>query len=331
MKTSMQMNTNMIVRFLLHLISAIGKRVLAAVLLAGMIYVAGCQLEPKSEPPKYAPITAAIASAVSVLDTVNHERNIKLTILDNSENEDGFNLEREIGGGSFSIIATLPQNSDSSFDFLDQDLPYYTTYYYRVYAHNVLGGSYSGTKSATTHPLQLETLYAELLDDAHIEQAYPQVQFGADPQISIKGKYGADEKRTLLKFNLPDPKSYIDWSVNPVAKLRLTKEAADIAYEGLRIDTQFLTEDFNEHAVTWQVCPAGNGNTVWRDRIYSEDSYVDVDITDALNNWVPWGPFQNRGILLFSSGDNTQYCTFYSKEDTSPSALPPQMRIEFYW
>jgi hypothetical protein len=73
---------------------------------------------------------------------------IKLTWSDNSDNEDGFKLERKEEGGTYTEIKTLPANTTS---YTDTGLKPNTTYYYRIRAYNSVGYSdYSNEANATT-------------------------------------------------------------------------------------------------------------------------------------------------------------------------------------
>ncbi|RLD15752.1 MAG: hypothetical protein DRI22_02075 [Caldiserica bacterium] len=75
---------------------------------------------------------------------------IELSWTDNSDNEDGFRIERKEAGGTYSEIATLPANTTS---YTDTGLNPETTYYYRVRAYNSFGTSgYSNEAHATTPP-----------------------------------------------------------------------------------------------------------------------------------------------------------------------------------
>jgi PKD repeat protein len=88
-------------------------------------------------------------AAPSDLDAVAASSSqIDLTWTDNSEDEDGFRIERSLDGSSFGEIETVDANVTS---FSDTDLAASTTYWYRVRAYNVAGNSdYSNTASATT-------------------------------------------------------------------------------------------------------------------------------------------------------------------------------------
>lgn len=73
---------------------------------------------------------------------------IELTWQDNSDNEDGFKIERKITGGSFKEVASVPADHHLYFD---SGLLHKTSYSYRVRAFNLAGFSdYSNDASATT-------------------------------------------------------------------------------------------------------------------------------------------------------------------------------------
>jgi hypothetical protein len=74
---------------------------------------------------------------------------LQLTWLDNSQNEDGFYIERKLGtNGTFSLIATVGPNVAS---YSDDNLADSTTYCYRVNAFNGAGSSaYTNQACGTT-------------------------------------------------------------------------------------------------------------------------------------------------------------------------------------
>jgi uncharacterized protein len=68
-----------------------------------------------------------------------YENDLVIKWIDNSDNEDGFKLERRKSGqGKFDIITTLPKNMTA---YRDEKLETNTTYYYRIYAYNSEGSS----------------------------------------------------------------------------------------------------------------------------------------------------------------------------------------------
>jgi peptidyl-Asp metalloendopeptidase len=100
---------------------------------------AGFRSAPSTTPPT-APSTAS-ATALA------HDR-IALQWADRSSDEQGFVIERAVGGGSFSQRATVGANVTS---FTDTGLIASTTYHYRIRAYNGAGSSaFSNVASATT-------------------------------------------------------------------------------------------------------------------------------------------------------------------------------------
>lgn len=68
-----------------------------------------------------------------------YEKDVVLSWKDNSDNEEGFRLERrKIGEGKFEIVQTLPPNMTA---FRDEGLEPGMTYYYRIFAFNAAGSS----------------------------------------------------------------------------------------------------------------------------------------------------------------------------------------------
>ena len=95
-----------------------------------------------SVPPPAAPSNLAVTSVFST--------QVSLSWTDNSNNEDGFKVERKTGaGGTYALVATLAANTTA---YTDTTVAAATTYYYRVKAFsNTLGSSgYSNEVSATT-------------------------------------------------------------------------------------------------------------------------------------------------------------------------------------
>ena len=88
----------------------------------------------------------ALAFLFAVSTLIGAELNI--TWNDNSDNEDGFLLERSINGTSFLLIDTLPPDAEETTDI---GLSPSTEYWYRIRAFNAAGNSgYSNIASATT-------------------------------------------------------------------------------------------------------------------------------------------------------------------------------------
>src|SRR4029077_7165516 len=90
-----------------------------------------------------------IFSALVWHEDISQAASLRLSWVDNSQNENGFDVERKAGtNGVFSTVVTLGSNVTS---YTDANLSDSTTYCYRVRAFNSVGGSpYSNEACATT-------------------------------------------------------------------------------------------------------------------------------------------------------------------------------------
>ena len=91
-----------------------------------------------------APVMPSNLTATSI-----SQSRIDLAWSDNSNNEEGFRIQRSpTGKGSWTVIANVPSNTTS---YSNTGLKSKTTYYYRVRAFNDVGNS------AFTEPVQMQT------------------------------------------------------------------------------------------------------------------------------------------------------------------------------
>ncbi|WP_461482674.1 M4 family metallopeptidase [Porticoccus sp.] len=107
-----------------------------------VVGISGLTVPGEATPP--AEPNGLSASAVS------HSQ-INLSWTDNSDNEDGFRIERASGGGSFAVVGSVGANVTS---YSDSSLDADTAYSYRVMAFSNSDGDsgYSNTAAATTNP-----------------------------------------------------------------------------------------------------------------------------------------------------------------------------------
>ncbi|BAL80363.1 fibronectin type III domain-containing protein [Caldisericum exile] len=97
-------------------------------------------IQPCGHPPN-APsnLTLEIASSTE----------IQIRFQDNSDNEDGFKIERKEPGGTYELIVVLPANLTL---YRDSNLQQNKIYYYRVSAYNSYGVSLYSNESSITTP-----------------------------------------------------------------------------------------------------------------------------------------------------------------------------------
>jgi len=98
---------------------------------------------------------------------------INLSWYDNSENEEGFNVERRVGStGSFEYIGETAPNSP---DYDDEEVQNGQTYYYRVNAYNNDGTSdYSNTVQMTYSTVSFDTVFTTSFEGYDLYQAPPE-------------------------------------------------------------------------------------------------------------------------------------------------------------
>jgi hypothetical protein len=159
---------------------------------------------------------------------------INLTWQDNSDDEDGFEVERSLDGTNFSRIDTVPADQTT---FSDTGLAQGTTYWYRVRACNAIGCSdYSNTARARTlaPPAAPQDLKAELIDEYVIGLWWTYynlspASISADVASNVDGFYvyravydptsissiSAKPRFVLIAELRPDARKYKDEKIEP--------------------------------------------------------------------------------------------------------------------
>lgn len=148
--------------------------------------------------------------------TTLSETEIQLNFTDNSDNENGFKLERKEPGGTYELIAVLPSNTTSH---KDTGLTPNTTYYYRVCAYNSYGASsYSNEANAITKkelaiPAKPTNLFASASSSTEIRLSWTDASDNEDGfKIERKTSGGSF---TEIKILTADSTTYTDTGLTP--------------------------------------------------------------------------------------------------------------------
>jgi hypothetical protein len=133
------------------------------------------------------------AAPTNLATTVIASNQIDLTWTDNSNNEDGYKIERKTGTGIYAEIASLGSNASS---YSNINLTASTSYTYRVYGYNTLGNSaYSNESSATTPaapslPAAPDNLTANAISSGEIQLSWTD-HAGDETGFKIERKTGS--------------------------------------------------------------------------------------------------------------------------------------------
>jgi len=108
---------------------------------------------------EYQPPPPPHAAPTNLVTVATSRVGIALTWKDNSDDEQGFKVERQVGGGEWTELARLPAGAVA---YADSPLPCGTTYAYRVRAFNPGGDtSSSDIAQATTKPCISQIIYVD--------------------------------------------------------------------------------------------------------------------------------------------------------------------------
>jgi hypothetical protein len=126
---------------------------------------------------------------------------IDLTWTDNSDNEQGFRIERSLDGQSFAEVASVGPNITS---FSDTGLSQGTTFFYRVFAFNAFGNSGASNVAAdTTQGPPIPVFPVISLDPTSIDFGSVRATQTATRTITIRNAGGSD----LVISAISDPAS----------------------------------------------------------------------------------------------------------------------------
>ncbi len=249
--------------------------------------------------PPQAP-TNLVATAIS-------SSAIKLIWTDNSNNETNFVIERSTDGTNFTQIAVPAANVTA---YMDNGLPPYTGYTYRVRARNAGGWSdYSNTVSATTSyipPLAPTNLQATTTSSGVVNLTWTD---NSDNETGFKVERSADGGVTFIQIAAPGPNVnvYSDTGLPPKTtytyRVRATNPYGDSDYSNI---VSVTTPDNPPQAPTNLVVTA------------KSPTQIDLSWTDNSNNETGFEIKRNdgSGSVVLTTGPNA---TTYSDTGLVPS------------
>lgn len=143
----------------------------------------------------------APTAPLNLVPAVVSSTQINLSWTDNSDNEEGYNLERKTGfGGTYSQVETIGVGTTS---YQDSGLDCNTEYYYRISAYNCAGSStFPNEVSATTSicpvtaptapsSLSVTATYARAIDLSWIDNSDNEYGFHLEIKTKATGTYAA--------------------------------------------------------------------------------------------------------------------------------------------
>jgi fibronectin type 3 domain-containing protein len=251
---------------------------------------------------------------------------IGLTWQDNSDNEDGFKIERSTSGSaSFSQIDTVGENVESYDDTTVDDG---TLYCYRVRAYNEAGNSGYSNVSCDTTPLFAPTgLSAVSVSDTQVDLTWQDnsaSETGYKIERSTSGSLGFSQIDTVGA----DEEEYSDTTVEEYIqycyRVRAYNDTGNSDYSNVSCSTSLLAAPTNLTAVplsstviklTWtDNTPYEDGYKIERQGSWSEVGDVGAGITEYLDTGLSGGTSYTYRVRAYADGT---YSAYSATETTS--------------
>jgi len=216
-------------------------------------------------PPPAAPSNLTLTSPV-----LNPDTTLQLAWTDNSTNETGFAIERRMGTGTYSEIATVGASVTS---YTDTGLTAGTPYSYRVRAWNAVGYSrYSDEVSDTTAQTGAVRTFAPVAD-AYVDSSVPNTNNGTKKELFVDA---SPVQQAYLKFQLAG----LTGNTVTSAKLRLYVTTNGSVKGGSA--AKVSNTSWGETTVTYNTRPAIDGPVLSTLGVVNTNTWYEFDVTGAV-------------------------------------------------
>ncbi|MGH7601743.1 MAG: FG-GAP-like repeat-containing protein, partial [bacterium] len=234
------------------------------------------------EVPIYVQNQVQINAPGNLAATVQNNNTVQLTWQDNSDNEEGFKIERQIGSGNWNEIATTGANIKS---YTDTGLTGGQAYSYRVRTYLLLANSDYSNEASVTLPLVIFT---------EISTSLP----GTDFSAATWGDYDNDDDLDILLAGRGDSGSIAKVYRNDGGAF--TDIAAPLAVVSDGADRWMEWGDYDNDG-DLDILLTGSGLQGPTSKIYRNDNgnFVDLNagLTGVYHSSVAWGDYDNDGDL----------------------------------
>jgi hypothetical protein len=197
---------------------------------------------------------------------------IELAWTDNSWNEDGFELERKVGSGSYRLLADLPADTRT---YRHTALASNTTYTYRIRSYCESVSAWAGPASATTFtdaPSAPGSLQVFSPDRGHVVLTW--IDNSLDESgFRVYRRVGASGAYSLLTTLAADTNTYTDATTTGDTKYAYTVSAYNDRGVSASTKEQGVTTLWGPESLTASAVTTAQVNLSWKDMSLYEDGY----------------------------------------------------------
>lgn len=296
-------------------------------LLVIMLFVWSCNENPTSSTDDdnndvgSVPNTPSFYSLTPIGDPP--DRGMYLEIYDDSNNEDGFTIQRKDIWSSFIQVADLPANTKT---YTDWGLEMSTSYTYRIKAYNEYGSSAWSEKTKTSAGLSTEDIIVYPTEDSFIDQKYPSLNMGTMEYLFVEDSYynPGEEMISFIKFPVLQSLPYYAVGIE-FAEIVMFSQTCD-PIGGPLVGTHRVMSDWSESTVTWNNQPSfsWSASTVGT-TVNNDGELVYFEITTLVSDWFD-NHYPDYGVALCTD-NSIKRAVLFSKD----TVLRPWLEVTYNW